>query len=212
METSIDPAFLASLIETLAGSWPTDSGEDTVMAAHAAIVALAPRDLVEAMLAGRMIAAHHATLDSYRRAMLPDLGDADAVRLRNNAIALGRSFDAALRMLEKRRALADGLAQPPRPARQARKSPPDVAPIDDGLAGFTPEEIADAEYALDNDPADLARAELAKRVPLHRYQDMTAEERKIAYAPRALLTPVQLAVLGARLIAPKYRAPVPNGE
>jgi hypothetical protein len=118
METSIDPAFLASLIETLAGSWPTDSGEDTVMAAHAAIVALAPRDLVEAMLAGRMIAAHHATLDSYRRAMLPDLGDADAVRLRNNAIALGRSFDAALRMLEKRRALADGLAQPPRPARR----------------------------------------------------------------------------------------------
>jgi hypothetical protein len=41
---------------------------------------------------------------------------------------------------------------------------------------------------------------------------MTAEERKIAYAPHAKLTPVQLAVLGARLIAPKYRTPAPDGE
>jgi hypothetical protein len=179
-----------------------------VAAAHAALAALQPRDLIEAMLAARMIAAHHASIDSYRRAMLPGVTDPDVVRLRANAVAASRSFDAALRILEKRRAPADK----PVPSRR-REAPAEARPTaEDALAGYTAEEIAAAEYALDNDPADLARAEVAQRIPLYRWKDMTMEERRIAYAPSAMLTPVQIAVLGVRIAAANARPKAPQEE
>jgi hypothetical protein len=89
-------AFLAQLTETLAGAMPGGSAEERCDAARAALEALQPCDIVEAMLAARVIAAHHATIDGYRRAMQPGISDAVAVRLRNNAIAASRSLDAAL--------------------------------------------------------------------------------------------------------------------
>jgi len=127
MDTSIDPAFLASMIEAVALTFPPETAEDPVAAAHAALAAMQPRDLIEAMLAARMIAAHHASIDSYRRAMLPGLSDPDVIRLRASAVAASRSFDAALRMLEKRRAPATSPRNPagatPRPRRaRARKT------------------------------------------------------------------------------------------
>jgi hypothetical protein len=191
---SID--FLASLITVLSGTWPASSAEDTEMAARAALETFAPRDLAEVMLVARMIAAHHACIDGFRRAMQPGLADADAIRLRANAIAASRAFDAALRFLDKRRAADAKAAQPPKRAAAAAAEAP-AEP--DELAGYTAQEIAEAEYALDNDPAELARAELAKRIPLHMFNDMTMEERRIAYAERAPMTPVQIAVLGARI-------------
>jgi hypothetical protein len=190
---SID--FLASLITVLSGTWPANSAEDTEMAARAALDTFAPRDLAEVMLVARMIAAHHACIDGFRRAMQPGLADADAIRLRANAIAASRAFDAALRFLDKRRAADAKAAQPPKRAAAAAEAPAEP----DELAGYTAQEIAEAEYALDNDPAELARAELAKRIPLHMFNDMTMEERRIAYAERAPMTPAQIAVLGARI-------------
>jgi hypothetical protein len=80
MDTSIDPALLASMIEALALAWLPKTAEDPVAAAHTALAAMQPRDLIEAMLAARMIAAHHASIDSFGRAMLPGLGDGDASR------------------------------------------------------------------------------------------------------------------------------------
>lgn len=192
--TTLPLALLASLIEAVAGTWPAEATEDRLQATRAALEALAPSDLVEAMLAARIIAAHHATMDGFRRAMLPDLGDPEVIRLRASAIAASRSFDAALRMLEKRRAAADKPAQP-----QTRAASVTDRLEHDELADYTKEEIAAAEFALDNDPIALQQAELEKRIPLHRWQDMTMEERKIAYAESPKLTPVQLAVLGARL-------------
>jgi hypothetical protein len=202
--------FLDFIIATLAGMWPagwsTDEQHD---AAHATLEALEPRDLVEAMLAARMIATHHASLDGFARAMRPELGTAEVVRLRNNAIAAGRSFDAALRLLEKRRA-------PARPASthatRGTRSAPMPSATDDPLEGFTPEEIAAAEYSLDHDPADLARNELAKRIPLERWQDMTMEERRIAYAPRALMTPAEIAVWKVRMRAAHNPPPTEQDE
>jgi hypothetical protein len=209
MDATLDPAFLATLVEAVAGTWPAGSEDDAVMAAHRALATFAPRDMVEAMLAARVIASHHACIDSYRRAMLPGLEDADVTRLRSNAIAAGRSFDAALRILDKRRAPAGKSANPvphPHPPPQH-----EATPVEAEFAAFTPEEIEAAEYALDNDPADLARAELAKRIPLHRFQDMTMEERRIAYAETAPMTPAQIAVLGARMAA-RHRKPAAPGE
>jgi hypothetical protein len=207
MDTPLDPIFLADLIEALAGTLCAGSADDAVMAAHRALAAFAPGGLVEAILAARMIAAHHASIDSFRRAMLPGVADADAVRLRNNAIAAGRSFDAAQRILDRRRAPA---GMPGKPAPHKGPPPHEAAPVEDELAAFTPEEIAAAEYALDNDPADLARAELAKRIPLHMFDDMTMEERRIAYAERAPMTPVQIAVLGARITASNRKPAAPG--
>jgi hypothetical protein len=112
MTSPPNPAHLAQLIETVAGTSTAGSVDNRRSMARAAIEALQPRDIVEAMLAARIIAAHHATMDGYQRAAQPGISDAVAVRLRNNAIAAARSFDAAMRMLEKRRAADDRPARP----------------------------------------------------------------------------------------------------
>jgi hypothetical protein len=201
----LDPSLLASLIEILAATWPVSSTNDPLAAAHAALTAMQPRDMLEAMLATRMIATNHAAMDSYRRANQPGVGDADATRLRANAIAAARSFDAAQRILEKRRAAEDKPDKPAQPPRRAAAAP-EPPPARDWLAGYTPEEIAAAEYELDNCPAEAARAELAQRIPLHRWEDMTMEERRIAYAAPER-TPAQLAVLSARHAGTRYSTP-----
>jgi hypothetical protein len=199
-------AFIEHLIAILAGTWPaSDAPEVRHAAARSAFEALEPADMIEAMLTARMIAAHNASMDGFARAMLPGVTDADAIRLRNSAATAGRSFDAALNMLKKHRA--------PPPAARTRPAADRTAQTDQlpdtrnpwnkehPLDGFTPEEIAEAEYALDNDPVELARAELAQRIPLHRAHDMTMEERRIAYAEQSERTPAQWAVASARMIA-----------
>ena len=205
MVNHLNPVILAHLIEIIAGTCPATDGsvDQRQAAAFAGLLALEPADFAEAMLASRMIAAHNASMDGFRRAMEPGVGNAEAIRLRANAIAAGRSYDAAQRILDKRRAPApsERVQQPRQP--RATDHPPEQVPLD----AFTPEEIAAAEYALDNDPADLARQELAQRIPLHRWEDMTMDERKIAYEPRATMTPAEIAVLGARLAAANRRTP-----
>ncbi len=200
MSTAPLLAFLDSLAIMLAGTWPPGS-PDPLAAARAALADLAPRDIIEATLASRIIAAHHAELDSYRRAMQPGLNDADAARMRSNAVSAGRASEGAVRTLEKRRAPPKEAAAARTPRAQKAPSAPELNPVELALAPFTAEEIAAAEISLDNDPADLARNELAKRIPLGNTEDMTMEERRIAYAPRGPMTPVELAVLGARIAA-----------
>ena len=214
--------FLNQQVELIASTLPSGSPEDRVAAAHAILAEIAPRDVMEIMLAARMIAAHYAAMDGYRRAMQPGLGDADAVRLRSSAVATGRSADAAQRSLDKRR--GPGLASiragsrrhdtsdRPAPARSRAGGIDEFRPSGPQLADFTPEEIAAAEFALDNDPAELARNELAGRVPLYRWEDMSMEERRIAYAKSAPLTPAMIAVLGARLAAANGSTPPSETE
>jgi len=185
-------------IDALAHGWSAVSTDDARRAARAAVAALAPADLIETMLAVRLVSAHHAAMDLYRRAMQPGIGNAEAVRLHAAAVAAGGTFDAVLRTLQERRAPTE---KPPRARRTAKASAEEDAATEDPLAGFTPEEIAAAEYALDNDPANLARAKLAERGGPVRWEDMTQEDRSITLAPSAPLTPCQIAVLGARLAA-----------
>jgi hypothetical protein len=164
MTPPIDPALLDSMIETLAGAWPGESAEDPRHAARASLEALKPHDLIEAMLAARMIAAHHATMDGYRRAMQPGVSDAEAVRLRNNAIAAARSFDAALRTLEKRRqAPADA---PAKPRRHAAPSLPDVP---------------DAVAPIPHRPRFQPRDKSGNPIPRWRWEDMTMAQRRATY-------------------------------
>jgi hypothetical protein len=74
-------------------------------AATAALAALQPTDAIEANMAVRIVAAHHGALDNLRRAALPDVGDALAIRLRANAIALSRMAERLTAALEQRQAM-----------------------------------------------------------------------------------------------------------
>jgi len=207
MLAQLNPALLALLIENLAGTLPPETTGDRLMIARAALEAMGPTDFPEAILAARMITAHFAAQDSNRRAMEPGIENAEAARLRANAVAVLLSHDAAQRPLDKRRAPAEKPA--PLPRKRATAAPESESPEQAALASFTPDEIAAAEYELDHDPIRLAQAELGQRIPLHRFQDMTMEERKIAYAAPNKPTPAQLAVLGARIAAANRRAKEP---
>jgi hypothetical protein len=168
-----DPAFLDHLIATLAGTWPDGSAEERRGAALAALQALQPRDMIEAMLAARMIAAHHATMDGYRRAMQPGVSDAEAVRLRNNAIAAARSFDAALRTLEKRQGPSEKPSQPDRQAARVQHAPP--APP---ASGETP---PDAETPIVRRRQYVPRNKNGEPIALWRFEDMTMAQRRATY-------------------------------
>jgi hypothetical protein len=168
MSTQPDPAFLDNLTETLAGACPGGSADDGRNAARAAIEALKPRDIIEGMLAARMIAAHHATMDGYQRAMQPGVSDADAIRLRSNAIAAARSFDAALRALEKRRATEAA----PQPHRQVAKSAA-PAPLD------MPE--PEVNSPSPSRPRYVPRNKNGEPIELWRWEDMTMAQRRAAY-------------------------------
>lgn len=197
--------FLQCLVASLATLWPTGSPQEQSEATRATLEGLEPRDIAEAMLAARMVAAHHACMAAFQRAADPETSIADSIRLRNSAAASGRSFDTALRLLDKRKVPppVQRAAAPRLTAAEKRAAlwDTDFPDREDPLAAFSPEEIAEAEYQIDNDPLELARAELAQRIPLHRPQDMTMEERRLACTPAAPLTPAQWAVKSARMAA-----------
>jgi hypothetical protein len=164
-----DPAFLDNLIATLAAAWPDGSAEERHSAARSALEALQPRDIIEAMLGVRMIAAHHAAMDGYRRAMQPGIGDAEAVRLRNNAVSAGRSFDTALRTLEKRRAPAPAA----RPAEKPARSHP---------AAAKPEAESPSEnLVIPHRRQFVPRDRTGNPIPLWRFEDMTMAQRRATY-------------------------------
>ena len=130
MNSQPNTAHLAKLIWTVVAASCAGSADDRRAMAQAATEALQPRDMVEAMLVARIVAAHHAMVDCYQRAAQPGLSDSSAVTLRNNAFAAGRSFDAAMRMLEKRRAAAAKLARSQVPAAPKPQPQAEAAAID----------------------------------------------------------------------------------
>jgi hypothetical protein len=200
-----DPAFLDHLIATLAGTWPDGSAEERRDAALAALQALQPRDMIEAMLAARMIAAHHATMDGYRRAMQPGVSDAEAVRLRNNAIAAARSFDAALRTLEKRQGPSEKPSQPDRQAARVQHAPP--APPEPG------ETLPDAETPIVRRRQYVPRNKNGEPIALWRFEDMTMAQRRATYGDpddvelQAIARAEEEAMIGAERGAGNAAAP-----
>jgi hypothetical protein len=100
--------FVVLLLDTLAKMVPgeADDADARIVRRDIARIlfeAFTPCDALEAMLAARAVAAHHATMDGYARAAQPGTSDEKSIRLRNTAIAASRSFDAVLRTLEKQR-------------------------------------------------------------------------------------------------------------
>jgi hypothetical protein len=93
MTTSISPASLDSLARRSPAHGRPTPRDDPLAAARAALRTWR-RATIEVTLAARIIATHHAEVDSYRRAMQPGLSPADITRLRSNAVAVVR-LDAA---------------------------------------------------------------------------------------------------------------------
>jgi hypothetical protein len=160
--------YVATLVGMLAGTLPTTIPlERRLIMVTSAYEAFQTCDIMETMLAIRMIASMHAALDSYQRAQSPDPADAGVARMRANAVAAARSFDTAHRALEKRRAPPD--KPPAKPAKPAPAVAPAVEPI------FKPNA---PPY---QNPNYTPRDKYGQEIAFWRNDDMTMAQRRAAY-------------------------------
>jgi hypothetical protein len=103
----IDPVTITAMFQAAISSLPVDPGAsaETVTARHKAVLlevtSLHPRDPVEAMLAARIVSAHHASIACFSRAMQPDVEDGMAIRQRAKAITLSNLATRTLRELKQ---------------------------------------------------------------------------------------------------------------
>jgi len=124
----IDPATLANMLHATVAALPVapdPSAEDLDaqrQAALLAVTALCPRDPVEAMLAARIVSAHHAAMACFRRAARHDIDDNSALRLQGKAVSLANLAMRTLR--ELRKCQAEPPAYPVAESPQADPEPP----------------------------------------------------------------------------------------
>jgi hypothetical protein len=126
---ALDPATLSALLDTL--PHPPGASAEEIAARRASaletVATLNPRDLLEAALAARIVAAHYAVMESFRCAAQPDLPADLKLRHQTKAATLSRLMDSTLAALLKRQAgpalrpaaqpqAAQSLAAPPLPA------------------------------------------------------------------------------------------------
>lgn len=110
MSLPIDPFTLASIdtmYRSTLGSLPMapnatdDEKRQLRQAAVAALASLGARDAQEAMLATRIVTAHYAAMECFRRAAQPDLSDNMMLRLQTRATALSNLASRTKRELQK---------------------------------------------------------------------------------------------------------------
>ena len=142
-------SFVDMLLETLAKLVPAKADGADVQAtrrnfARALFNAFKPRDVLEAMVAADAAAAHCAAMDLFARAAPSSMSDESVLSLRGKALAASRSFHAALRMLDKRRA---PVAKPPadlrRPDARAATARPELPPETPARRPAAPAELPD---------------------------------------------------------------------
>ena len=182
-ETSLSRIFLKRLLQKLASTLPLDAEQDSEGfaeewdAARELFFAMQPRNPVEAALAARAVACHYRSMDMLSRAAQPGTSDEKALRLSANAIAAGRSFDAALKTLEKRHnKLAPGLSARG-PADDTAAKP---APKRTGKAAQPPEP-APAAAPIPHVELFQPRDKYGNPIPPWRYEWMTPAQRRAAY-------------------------------
>ena len=165
----ISRIFIKRLLRKLAATLPIDAHEipeefaEEWEAARELFYSMQPRDPLEAALAARAVACHYRNMDMLARAAKPDVSDEKVLRLSATAAAAGRSFDAAVRMLEKRHKPAAEAA--PKPTRQPARQPepvPEPTPV-------TPVELFQP------------RDKYGKPIPDWRFEWMTMAQRRATY-------------------------------
>ncbi len=138
----LDPATIADMLRATVAALPLDPDAspeelDTQrQAALLAVMALSPRDPMEAMLAVRIVSAHHAAMECFRRAARHDIDDNAALRLHGKAISLANLAMRTLRELRKCQAapaawpaaeLPQAAAEPPQAAEPPAEKEPSAA-------------------------------------------------------------------------------------
>jgi hypothetical protein len=92
---AIDNLWLARSSEELQGLQKT--------ATLAALVGINPKDEIEGMIAGQLLAAHNATMECYRRAMIPEQSFEGRRENLNQANKLSRTYTTLLEALNRHR-------------------------------------------------------------------------------------------------------------
>ena len=109
--------IVQSIVDAVFDSVPTNArrSQESIRneraAATAALIDLQPTDAIEAGIAVRIVTAHHSAVDNLRRAALPDVPDALAIRLRGNANTLSRMAERLTTALQERQAMGRALRQ-----------------------------------------------------------------------------------------------------
>jgi hypothetical protein len=132
----LDPITLNEMCRATIAALPTEAGasvDEIVEQRRAALIAVAslrPRNPVEAMLAARIIAAHNAGMECFRRAAIPDTADAMALRLHSKAISLANLAVRLHRELQKLQVEVSAYPVPAGMAEaEAELAPPPAKPV-----------------------------------------------------------------------------------
>src|SRR4051794_21840202 len=97
-------AFGTDLLRrTLACIRTTDDQQSAIIATAAALGAFSPADEIEAMIASQAIAAHHASMDMFRRGMIDGQPVDIATRYRRDAANLARCTTDMIEALARKR-------------------------------------------------------------------------------------------------------------
>jgi hypothetical protein len=105
---SVADSFNQTLADQVVRSlWLANAKEDERdrlhMAALATLVSIAPKDEIEGMLAGQMVAAHAASMECYRRAMIGQQGHEARQSNLSHAGKLSRTYVQLLEALNRHR-------------------------------------------------------------------------------------------------------------
>jgi hypothetical protein len=97
--------FITLVTQVVNALWRPDSAEQTqqVAATHAAMMGMKPRDTLEGMLIGQVIASHNAAMECYRRAMIPEQTFEARRENLNQANKLSRTSAALTEALDRHR-------------------------------------------------------------------------------------------------------------
>jgi hypothetical protein len=171
---TLDPALAEYHLGLILGALPALEDAAATLARRDAIrtafLAMRPRNPMEAMMAAEAIIAHHAIMDCFRVALLPDTDPAVAARARTSAATLSRVRLATLRALQRPPASAPAAARPRTPAKRS------VDPIPEPPA---PEPIPTQERSY------VPRDRFGNQIPPWRWSDMTMVQRRAAFADPA---------------------------
>jgi endonuclease YncB( thermonuclease family) len=77
--------------------------QSAIVATGAALEAFSPQDEIEGMIAAQALAAHHAALNCWHRAMLPNQPPDIAARLRRDAANMARTMTDMVDALARKR-------------------------------------------------------------------------------------------------------------
>jgi hypothetical protein len=203
--TELDAAAIAFAHSSVLASLPLDPNRDVEdlkmerKAATAMLASLHPTDAVQAALAARAVAMHHAAMECMRRTTHPEASSAQVAKLFVTAMALSRMSIQLMKALAQRQT-EDSRAHRAAPAKPAATGM--AAGAGGAAAGAQARPPAPEQRpAVPNKPAAAAAPGAAAKEPMH--QTSTAIDPAIIAGLAAMaalpngLTPEEISVMTA---------------